>query len=76
LVVQELALEGKKPVMLLMLNVVFNSSTKCSSALWQRSSPLVDFSEGMFSETQNKVYVLINHGRRKTMSLSAVVRAL
>jgi hypothetical protein len=76
LVVQELALEGKKPVMLLMLNVVFNSSTKCSSALWQRSSPLVDFSDGMFFETQNKVYVLINHGRRKTMSLSALVRAL
>ncbi|CAB1402578.1 hypothetical protein [Pseudomonas fluorescens] len=62
--------------MLLMLNVVFNSSTKCSSALWRRSSPLVDFSDGMFFETQNKVYVLINHGRRKTMSLSAVVRAL
>lgn len=75
LVVNELESEGKKPVMLLMLNVVFDSSTKSNSPLWLRSSPLIDFSEGMFFQTQHKLYVLLNHGRRKTMSLSAVVRA-
>jgi hypothetical protein len=74
LVVQELAMEGKKPVMLLMLNVVFDSYTKTSSALWLRSSPLIDFSDGMFFQTQNKLYVLLSHGRRKTMPLSAVLR--
>lgn len=74
LVVQELAMEGKKPVMLLMLNVVFDSCTKTSSALWLRSSPLIDFSDGVFFQTQNKLYVLLSHGRRKTMPLSAVLR--
>lgn len=75
LVVKELESEGKKPVMLLMLNVVFDSSTKSTGPLWLRSSPLIEFSDGMFFQTQHKLYVLLNHGRRKTMSLSAVVRA-
>ena len=74
LVVQGLASEGKKPVMLLMLNVVFDSCTKTSSALWLRSSPLIEFSDDMFFQTQNKLYVLLSHGRRKTMPLSAVLR--
>lgn len=74
LVVQELAIEGKRPVMLLMLNVVFDSCTKTSSALWLRSSPLIDFSDDLFFRTQNKLYVLLSHGRRKTMPLSAVLR--
>ncbi|WP_454864488.1 DUF6957 family protein [Pseudomonas rhizophila] len=63
--VQELAAEGKKPVMMLMLNVVFDSGTKTSTAFWLRSSPLINFSDVMFFQTQNKLYVLLGNGRRK-----------
>lgn len=74
LVVQELTAEGKKPMMLLMLNVAFDSVTKTSSGLWFRSSPLTDFSDGMFFQTQNMLYVLLGNGRRKSMPLSTLVR--
>lgn len=74
LVVQELAAEGKKQVMLLLLNVVFDSVTQTDSGHWLRSSPLIDFSEGMFFQTQNQVYVLLGNGRRKSMPLSTLVR--
>ena len=73
LVVDELAAEGKKPVMLLVFDVLFDSSTN-SQSHWFRSTPMVDFTEGMFFHTQNKLYVLLGNGRRKSMSLSAVVR--
>jgi hypothetical protein len=73
LVLDELASEGKKPVMLLVFNVLFDSSTS-SQSCWFRSTPLVDFTDGMFFQTENKLYVLFGNGRRKYMSLSAVVR--
>lgn len=73
LVVEELALDGKKPVMLLVFNVLFDSSTSVQSH-WFRSTPLASFTDDMFFQTQNKLYVLLGHGRRKSMSLSAVVR--
>lgn len=73
LVVEELALEGKKPIMLLVFDVLFNSSTNFQSH-WFRSTPMMDFTDGMFFQTQSKLYVLLGNGRRKTMSLSAVVR--
>lgn len=73
LVVDELSAEGKKPVMLLVFNVLFDSATP-SKSQWFRSTPLVDFTDGMFFQTANKLYVLLGNGRRKTMSLSAVVR--
>lgn len=73
LVVDELAAEGKKPVMLLVFNALFDSSTT-SKSHWFRSTPLLDFTDGMFFQTQHKLYVLLGTGRRKSMSLSAVVR--
>lgn len=73
LVVDELASEGKKPVMLLVFDVLFDSSA-LSKCRWFRSTPLVDFTDGMFFQTENKLYVLLGNGRRKYMSLSAVVR--
>lgn len=73
LVVEELAAEGKKPAMLLVFEVVFDSSTT-SKHHWFRSTPLVDFTEDMFFQTENKLYVLMGHGRRTSMSLSAVIR--
>lgn len=73
LVVNELASEGKKPVMLLVFNVLIDSSTS-SKSHWFRSTPLVDFTDGMFFQTENKLYVLLGNGRRTSMSLSAVVR--
>ncbi|QOI04012.1 DUF6957 family protein [Pseudomonas savastanoi] len=73
LVVEELALEGKKPTMLLVFDVLFDSSTNFQSH-WFRSTPMMEFTDGMFFQTQNKLYVLLGHGRHKSMSLSAVVR--
>lgn len=73
LVVEELALEGMQPIMLLVFNVLFDSSTN-SKSHWFRSTPMVDFIDGMFFQTQHKLYVLLGNGRRKSMSLSAVVR--
>lgn len=73
LVNEELAREGKRPVMLLVFNVLFDSSVPVKTQ-WFRSTPLVDFSDGMFFHTSNKIYVLLGQGRRKSMSLSAVIR--
>ncbi len=73
LVVEELALEGMKPIMLLVFDVLFDSSTN-SNSHWFRSTPMMDFTDGMFFQTQNKLYILLGSGRRKFMSLSAVVR--
>lgn len=73
LVVEELALEGMKPIMLLVFDVLFDSSTN-SNSHWFRSTPMMDFTDGMFFQTQNKLYILLGSGRRKSISLSAVVR--
>ncbi|KTB94082.1 hypothetical protein AO073_11060 [Pseudomonas syringae ICMP 11293] len=73
LVVDELALEGMQPIMLLVFDVLLDSSTNAKSH-WFRSTPMMDFTDGMFFQTQHKLYVLLGNGRRKSMSLSAVVR--
>lgn len=73
LVNEELAREGKRPVMLLVFNVLFDSSVPVKIQ-WFRSTPLVEFSDGMFFHTAGKIYVLLGQGRRKSMSLSAVIR--
>ena len=73
LVVEELALEGMKPIMLLVFEVLFDSSTN-SNSHWFRSTPMMDFTVGMFFQTQNKLYNLLGRGRRTSLSLSAVVR--
>lgn len=73
LVIEELAADGKKPTMLLVFNVLFDSSTT-SKSHWFRTTPLIEFTDGMFFQTEHKLYVLVGHGRRKPMSLSSVVR--
>ncbi|WP_122390095.1 DUF6957 family protein [Pseudomonas amygdali] len=73
LVVEQLASDGKKPTMLLVFNVLFDSAST-SKSHWFRSTPLIDFTDDMFFQTESKLYVLLGHGRRKSMSLSAVVR--
>lgn len=73
LVIEELGADGKKPTMLLVFNVLFDSSSS-SRSHWFRSTPLIDFTDEMFFQTEPKLYVLLGHGRRKSMSLSAVVR--
>lgn len=73
LVIKELSAEGKKPTMLLVFKVLFDSSST-SRSHWFRSTPLIDFTDDMFFQTEAKLYVLLGHGRRKSMSLSAVVR--
>jgi hypothetical protein len=72
-VIEELALQGKKPAMLLVFDVVFDSSTT-STSHWFRSTPLIDFTEDLFFQTESKLYVLVGNGRRTSMSLSAVIR--
>lgn len=73
LVIEKLAADGKKPTMLLVFNVLYDSSS-ASGSHWFRSTPLIDFTNDMFFQTEAKLYVLLGHGRRKSMSLSAVVR--
>jgi hypothetical protein len=73
LVVEELNVEGKKPMMLLVFDTLYDSSTSAKSQ-WFRTTPLVDFTDGMFFLTENKIYVLLGRGRRTSMTLSAAVR--
>ncbi|WP_024692641.1 DUF6957 family protein [Pseudomonas syringae] len=72
-VIEELVAQGKKTAMLLVFDVVFDSSTT-SKSHWFRSTPLIDFTEDLFFQTENKLYVLVGNGRRTSMSLSAVIR--
>ncbi|WP_122262587.1 DUF6957 family protein [Pseudomonas syringae] len=73
LVINELATQGKKPVMLLAFRVLFDSTTNDISH-WFRSTPLMQFSDGMFFRTGSKLYVLLGNGRKTSMSLSTLVR--
>jgi len=73
-VIQGLSGEGKKPVMLLVLNVLFDSTTASKEPQLFRSTPLIEFNDGMFFHTKSKLYVLTGQGRRKSMALSAVIR--
>ncbi|MDC7817470.1 MULTISPECIES: DUF6957 family protein [Pseudomonas] len=73
LVLKELGEQGKLPVMLLVFGVSFDSSTS-SNSHWFRTTPLMDFSDSMFFQTENKLYVLMGNGRRKSMPLSILVR--
>lgn len=73
-VIQGLSGEGKKPVMLLVLNALFDSVTAFKEIQEFRSTPLTEFSDGMFFQTKNKLYVLTGQGRRKSMAQSAVIR--
>ncbi|MEB0042638.1 hypothetical protein [Pseudomonas sp. MH10] len=74
LVNEGLAAQGKKPVMLLAFNVLFDSMGTFKPGEWLRTTPMVKFVDGMFFHTQNKIYVLTGQGRQKSMSLSTVVR--
>lgn len=74
MVIQGLRGEGKRPVMLLVLNALFDSATAFKEIQAFRSTPLTEFSDGMFFQTKNKLYVLTGQGRRKSTALSAVVR--
>lgn len=73
LVLQELAEQRKWPAMLLVFSVSFDSSTN-SKSHWFRTTPLIDFSDSMFFQTENKLYVLMGDGRRTSMPLSTLVR--
>jgi hypothetical protein len=73
LVIHELATQGKKPTMLLAFRVLFDSTTDEISHGF-RSTPLVHFSDSMFFQTENKLYVLLGNGRKTSMSLSTLVR--
>lgn len=73
LITEELASKGQQPVMLLVFNALYDSSSSANHH-WFRSTPLVEFNDGMFFLTAHKLYVLLGPGRRKTMSFSAVVR--
>jgi hypothetical protein len=73
LVIDELSTQGKKPAMLLAFRVLFDSTTH-STSHWFRSTPLIKFTDGMFFQTEGKLYVLLGHGRKTSMPLSTLVR--
>lgn len=73
LVLKELGEQGKLPSILLVFGVSLDSSTS-SNFHWFRTTPLMDFSDSMFFQTENKLYVLMGDGRRTSMPLSTLVR--
>lgn len=73
LLIDELAALGKKPTMLLAFRVLFDSTTN-NHSLWFRSTPLMHFTDNMFFQTENKLYVLLGNGRKTSMPLSTLVR--
>ncbi|MDC6378869.1 hypothetical protein BW687_001575 [Pseudomonas graminis] len=73
LVIDELSALGKKPTMLLVFGVLFDSTANNHSH-WFRSTPLMQFSDSMFFQTESKLYVLLGNGRKTSMPLSTLVR--
>jgi hypothetical protein len=73
LVINELSTQGKRPTMLLAFRRLFDS-TNNNTSQWFRSTPLIKFSEGMFFQTEGKLYVLLDNGRKTSMPLSTLVR--
>jgi hypothetical protein len=73
LVINELSTQGKRPTMLLAFRRLFDSTSNNTSQ-WFRSTPLIKFSEGMFFQTEGKLYVLLGNGRKTSMPLSTLVR--
>lgn len=71
---EELEKAGYQPVMLYAHEVVLDSRHRFDPGDWVRSTPLLTFSEGCLFQTRNTVYVLLEHGTRKSVSLSTVVK--
>lgn len=62
-----------QPVMLYG-DVLIDSMDRFDEGDWQRSTPLVSFSQGCLFETRDTVYVLLGHGVRKRAELSDMVK--
>lgn len=73
-VMDDLSKQGKQPVMLLAFDVLFSTSGANQSGEWLRTTPLVEFSDGIFFQTEHTIYVLMRYGRRNTIPLSTVIR--
>ncbi|MCF5710527.1 hypothetical protein GIV19_25095 [Pseudomonas syringae] len=73
IVLDELSAQGKRPTMLIAFGVLFDSTIN-NSPHWFRSTPLMEFSDGMFFQTESKLYVLLQNGRKTSMPLSTLVR--
>jgi hypothetical protein len=63
---------GLKPVMLMALNIVYDSTQPDSIGNWVRTSLLKEFHEPGIFETRNRIYVMLNAGRRKSVSPSYI----
>lgn len=55
-------------------DVVADSLGRFDKGDWQRSTPLIAFTQGCFFETRDTVYALLGHGVRKRAELSAMVK--
>ncbi|KPC46634.1 Uncharacterized protein AC509_5530 [Pseudomonas amygdali pv. morsprunorum] len=73
-VIEQMAAQGQRPVMLLAFDVLFSSSGASRTGEWLRSTPLVAFTDDMFFRTQHALYVLMGPGRTNTIPLSTVLR--
>jgi hypothetical protein len=62
-----------KPVMLMALNIVYDSTQPDSIGNWARISLLKEFHEPGIFETRNRIYEMLNAGRRKSVSPSYIV---
>lgn len=60
--------QGLKPSMLMALSIVYDSTQPDSIGHWVRTSPLAVFHEPGIFETKNRIYVMVNKGRRKSVS--------
>ncbi|WP_299179292.1 hypothetical protein [uncultured Neptuniibacter sp.] len=66
--IERYAAEGLKPVMLMADQIIYDSTQPESVGNWVRTSLLLKFhSPGAF-ETRNRIYMMIDAGRRKPVS--------
>ncbi|GFZ73905.1 hypothetical protein PSE10C_46470 [Pseudomonas amygdali pv. eriobotryae] len=73
-VIEQMAAQGQRPVMLLAFDVLFSSSGASRPGEWLRTTPLVAFTDNMFFRTRHTLYVLMGPGRRNTAPLSIILR--
>ena len=60
--------QGLKPAMLMALSIVYDSTQPDSIGNWVRTSPLAVFHEPGVFETRNRIYMMLNKGRRKSVT--------
>ncbi len=67
-IIARFAAEGLKPVMLMADEILYDSTQPESVGHWVRTSPLLKFHLPGAFETRNRIYMMVDAGRRKSVS--------